>query len=358
MNKRTIVTAAIIASALATSGCKQEARLPEPVRPVLSTVLEPTPLGGTAAVGTIEPQFKTELSFRTLGRLITRPVNVGDLVAEGQVVGSIDATTLEFAVRSARAEVSRAEAQLANASATEERQRILIARDATTRAVLDSAEQGRASADAAFARGQANLTKATEQLGYAQLKADFAGVVTAAGAEVGQVVTPGQSVLTIARPDIREAVVDLGADFPVELTPGLPFTVSLPFLPDTQVQGKLREIAPLADSVTRTRRVRIALDNPPSTFRLGATVTARLSDAQSSVLRVPASSVVAKDDGNFVWVVDPATSTVSLQKVDGSPDQEDFRVTGGLAAGARVVTAGIHSLKQGQKVRIEQEQAQ
>jgi hypothetical protein len=57
-------------------------------------------------------------------------------------------------------------------------------------------------------------------------------------------------------------------------------------------------------------------------------------------------------------VVDPATSTVSLQKVDVSPDQEDFRVTGGLAAGARVVTAGIHSLKQGQKVRIEQEQAQ
>ena len=146
---------------------------------MLSTVLEPAPLGGIAAAGTIEPQFKTELSFRTLGRLITRPVNVGDLVDEGQVVGTIDATTLEFAVRSARAEVSKAEAQHANASATEERQRILIARDATTRAVLDSAEQGRASAEAAVARGQANLTKAREQLGYAQLKADFAGVVTA-----------------------------------------------------------------------------------------------------------------------------------------------------------------------------------
>ena len=355
MNKCTIM-AAIIASALATSGCKQEVKAPEPVRPVLWTVLEPTPLGGTASVGIIEPQFKTELSFRTLGRLLTRPVNVGDLVAEGQVVGTIDATTLEFAVRSARAEVSRAEAQLANASATEERQRILIAREATTKAVLDSAEQGRASAEAAVARGQANLTKASEQLGYAQLKADFAGVVTAVGAEVGQVVTPGQSVLTIARPDLREAVVDLGADFPVELAPDLPFTVSLPFLPGTQVQGKIREIAPLADAVTRTRRVRIALDNPPSTFRLGATVTASLRDAQGSVLRVPASAVLAKDGEDFVWVVDPATSTVSLQKVDVSSDQEGLRATGGLAAGARVVTAGIHSLKQGQKVRIEQEQ--
>jgi RND family efflux transporter MFP subunit len=357
MNKRIIITAAILASALVTSGCKQEAEAPEVVRPVLSTVLEPTPLAGTAAVGIIEPQFKTELSFRTLGRLITRPINVGDLVAEGQIVGTIDATTLEFAARSARAEVYKAEARLANASATEERQRILIARDATTEAVLDSAEQGRAGAEAAVARGQANLTKAIEQLGYAQLKAEFAGVVTAVRAEVGQVVTPGQSVLTIARPDIREAVVDLGADFPVELRPGLPFTVSIPFLPDTLIQGKVREIAPLADPVTRTRRVRIALDNPPATFRLGATVTARLSDGQGSVLRVPASAVLSKDDQSFVWVVDFGTSTVSLQKVDVSKDEQGLRVTGGLVAGARVVTAGIHSLKQGQKVRIEQEQA-
>jgi RND family efflux transporter MFP subunit len=356
MNKQFIITTAIIASALVTSGCKQEAKAPEPVRPVLSTVLEPAPLANTAAVGLIEPQFKTELAFRTLGQLITRPVNVGDLVAEGQIVGTIDATTLEFAARSAKAEVSKVEARLANASATEERQRILIARDAATKAALDSAEHGRTGAEAAAARGQANLTKAIEQLGYAQLKADFAGVVTAVRAEVGQVVTPGQSVLTIARPDIREAVVDLGADFPVELRPGLPFTVSLPSLPETVVQGKVREVAPLADAVTRTRRVRIALDDPPETFRLGATVAARSSDGQGHVLRIPSSAVLSKEGQNFVWVVDPGTSTVSLHKIEVSKDGQGFRVTAGLAAGARVVTAGIHSLKQGQNVRIEQEQ--
>lgn len=356
MKKHIIITATILASALVTSGCQQEATAPpEPVRPVLSTVLAPTPLGGITAVGIIEPRFKTELSFRTLGRLTTRPVNVGDLVAEGQIVGTIDATTLEFAARSARAEVAKAEARLANASATEERQRILIARDATTKAVLDSAEQGRSGAEAVVARGQANLTKAKEQLGYTQLKADFAGVVTAVTAEVGQVVTPGQSVLTIARPDVREAVIDLGPDFPVEPSPGLPFTVNLPFLPDTVVEGKIREVAPLADPVTRTRRVRIALDNPPATFRLGATVTARLSDGQGYVLRIPASAVLSKDDQNFVWVVDPGTGTVSLNKVEVLKDGQGFRVTDGLAAGVRVVTAGIHSLKQGQKVRVEQE---
>jgi multidrug efflux pump subunit AcrA (membrane-fusion protein) len=72
-------------------------------------------------------------------------------------------------------------------------------------------------------------------------------------------------------------------------------------------------------------------------------------------LRLPASAVLAKDGANFVWVVDQPAGTVSLQKVDVVADPAGARVTGGLAPGARVVTAGIHSLKQGQQVRIEQD---
>jgi membrane fusion protein, multidrug efflux system len=355
MKRRAVIAAGIVGSALALSGCQQETKAPEPVRPVLSTVLESSRSDGTAAVGIVEPRFKTSLAFRVLGRLTGRPVNVGDLVTEGETVGTIDPTALELAVRAAKAELAKAEAQLASAQATEERKRVLITSEATTRQTLDDAEQARAGAEASMARAQANLTKTTEQLGYTQLKADFAGVVTAVGAEVGQVVSPGQSVLTVARPDIREAVVDIGADFPLPLKIGLPFTVSLQLLPDVQVEGQIREIAPQADPVTRTRRVRIALNNSPPSFRLGATVTAKLSREQRPILRVPASAVLAKDGTNFVWVIDLPTSAVSLQKVDLSKDEGGIRVTGGLAPGARIVTAGIHSLKQGQQVRIEQD---
>ena len=103
------------------------------------------------------------------------------------------------------------------------------------------------------------------------------------------------------------------------------------------------------------RRVRIALNDPPESFRLGSTITARLSSGHSPVLRVPASAVLKEGAETFVWVIDVPTSTVSLQKVDLSEDERGIRVTGGLAAGARIATAGIHSLKQGQQVRIEQD---
>ena len=355
MKTRISVVAFGIASALALAGCKQEAKAPEPVRPVLSTVLQPAVPGSTVAVGTVQPRYETNLGFRVLGRLIARPVNVGDLVAKGQTIAVVDPTALELAVRSAKADLSKAQALLENATGTEERKRILIRTDATTKQSLDDSEQVRAGAQASTARARANLAKAIEQLGYAQVKAEFDGIVTAVSAEVGQVVSPGQSVVTVVRLDVREAVVDIGADFPVPLTVGLPFAVGLQLLPAVQVEGQIREISPQADQVTRMRRVRITLDNPPESFRFGSTITAKLGNAPDPVLRLPESAVFKKGSESFVWVVDAPTSTVSLHKVDLSDDEGGIRATGGLSTGARIVTAGVHSLEQGQQVRIEQE---
>ena len=352
MRKLAITITGIFALTLATAGCKQETGTPEPVRPVLTTVVEPTLPVSTVTAGSVEPRYTTNIGFRVLGRLISRPVNVGDLVEEGEILAAIDPTTLELAVQSARAEFSQKKARLANASATEERKRTLIASDSTTKASLDDAEYARAGAQASVARAQANLTKALEQLGYAQLKAEFAGVVTAVSADVGQVVSPGQTVVTVARPDVREAVVDVGPDFPVALQPGLSFTVSLQLLPAIKVEGRIREIAPEADDATRMRRIRIALIDPPASFRLGSTVTATLSKLHNEVLRVSASAVLTEDGDTFVWVVDLPASTVSLRKVALSAEGSGIRVDAGLGAGTRIVTAGIHSLKQGQQVRI------
>src|SRR6202171_4282436 len=346
MKKRAMIAPATFISALVLAGCQPDAKAPDPVRPVLSMVLEPSRTDGIVAVGVVEPQYKTNLAFRVLGRLTGRPVSVGDFVREGQTVGVIDPTALELAVRSAKAELTKAEAQLATATATEQRQRTLITTEATTKQTLDNAEQARAGAAASVAHAQANLIKAIEQRGYAQIKVDFAGVVTAVGAEVGQLSSPGQNVVTVASPDIREAVVDIGEDFPLPLEIGLPFTVGLQLLPAVQVEGKIREVAPQADALTRLRRVRIALDHPPENFRLGATVTAKLGKAQSPALRVPASAVLAKDGAHFLWVVDQPASTVSLHKVDLADDPAGARVVG-LAPGSRIVTAGIHSLTPG-----------
>jgi membrane fusion protein, multidrug efflux system len=355
MNKGTVFQVVFLTTTLFTAGCKEEAQILEPIRPVLSEVIEPSQQFGTSAAGIIEPRFKSELGFRVASRLVSRPVNVGDVVTEGQTIATVDSTALELAVRAARAELAKAQAKLVNASADENRKRRLIATEATSKQSLDTAEQVRAGAEATVAHAQANLTKAIEQFSYAQLKTEFAGVVTAVSADVGQVVSPSQKVVTVARPDVREAVVDIGPEFPEPLEIGLPFRVSLQLLPDVTASGQIREIAPQADPVTRTRRVRISLNDPPPSFRLGATITAKLIDGEHPALRVPASALLTRDGKNFVWLVDATSGTVSLNKVEVSPAEGGLLVTGGLTPGARIATVGVHTLKAGQKVRISED---
>ena len=338
------------------AGCNEKAAAPEPVRPVLSMKVERQTANASTVTGTIEPRYKADLSFRVLGRLIARPVFVGDMVKQDQVVAAIDPAALELAVRASTAEVSRSQAQLINATGTEGRQRTLLETDATTKATLESAEQSRAAAQASVVKAQSNLAKAREQLGYAQLKADFAGIVTAVGAEVGQVVSPGVSVVTVARPDVREAVIDVGDDIAGGLQVGTPFTMRLQVDQTISTTGKVREIAPRADATTRTRRIRITLDNPPETMRLGTTVTATVNAEQSTVIRLPRTAILEQNDKSFVWLVDAAGKTVKRQEITIARNEDgSVRVTAGLEAGQRVVTAGVHSLKDGQSIRIDQE---
>jgi RND family efflux transporter MFP subunit len=346
---------AVALGALVT-GCKEEVAAPVPVRPVLSTIVSSAVKGNVAIVGTIQPKIKTDFSFRTLGRLIARPVNVGDTVEKGEILAAIDPAALELAVRLATAELSNGAAQFTNAAATEERQRTLLEKSVTSQAGFEAAEQTRQAAESAVVRAQANLTKAREQLGYAQLKADFGGVVTLVGAEVGQVVSPGQTIVTIARPEIREAVIDVADDVASELRIGMPFTVALQLEPSLSAQGKVREIAPQADAVTRSRRVRITLENSPEAFRLGTTVTTTIPGGPVRGPRLPASAILTKDGKTRIWLVDASTGTVAARDIQCVPDGDGWvSVNAGLEAGARVVTAGVNHLAEGQKVRIDQE---
>jgi RND family efflux transporter MFP subunit len=355
MMKRGIHVSAMLGVCVAVAACKEEAAAPQPVRPVLSTVVTPVQTEGGVVIGTVEPRFKTDLSFRVQGRLIARPFYIGDTVDKGQTVAAIDPTSLELAVRSAVADLAGSQAKLTNAAGFEERQRTLLKTQVISQSEMESAEQSTASAQAALVRDQADLTKAREQLGYAQLKAEFAGVVTAVGAEVGQVVSSGQSVVTVARPDIREAVVDVADDVVGTLQIGQLFTVSLQLAPAIRAEGKIREIAPQADALTRSRRVRITLDDPPATFRLGTTVTTVITGNQAT-LRLPASAILVKEGKTLVWLVDTSKGTVASREITSAPeDSGGVRVVAGVDAGSRVVTAGVHSLAEGQKVRISQE---
>jgi len=337
---------------LALAACQPAAEAPPAARPVLSVVIEPAATAAASFVGVVSPRISVTQAFRVGGTLVSRAVGVGDQVSAGAPLAELDATTLDLAVDTARANLQAAEAQYANAAGAEGRLRALTASDVTTIASLEQAEQQSAAAQASVVQARSRLTQATEQRSYASLAAPFDGVVTAVGAEPGAVVAAGQTILTIARTDSRDVVIDVPESFVQGLKVGAVFRVAPQLSPTTVVDGTLREIAPEADPVTRSWRLKLGVDAAPAQFWLGTTATASLAAASAdAVIRIPETAIKHVEAATSVWVVDPAANVVKARSVElGAAADGQVEVLSGLAVGERIAIAGVNSLAEGQAV--------
>jgi membrane fusion protein, multidrug efflux system len=329
-----------------------------PVRPVLTQRAEPsdTITFGPFA-GTIEPRYQAQLGFQIPGRMVARDVTVGDIVKKGQRLAALDVIVTRFDLTRAEADLADARAQAENAEAAEARTRRLMTGNSVSQATLDQAVARRDTARARVDQALASLQKARDQMGYTELKAEFDGVVTQRLAEVGQVLSAGQGVVTVARPDVREAVVDIPEAYVGAMPADGIFTVALQSAPDVTARGRVREIAPLAEAGTRSKRIRIILEDPSPAFRLGATINVALARAVPKHFVLPASALLEAGDRRSVWVVSADGKSVTRRDVTLAADRTDISsgriaVTGGLQPGDRVVIAGVHALKEGQAVRL------
>ncbi|MBO0903109.1 efflux RND transporter periplasmic adaptor subunit [Jiella sonneratiae] len=346
---------ALVAAALFLSGCSQseEDEGAPPPRPVLTTTLAETDPQVLGYSGTVEPRFETQLAFRVLGRIVSRSADVGDIVKAGEPVAEIDAETLNADLRSAEAAVDSAEVQARNARAAFARTERLFSEKTVAQSAVDTARQTQSSAEADLVSAKAQLAKAEDALSYAVLKAPFDGVITQRQADVGQVVAAGTAVMTLARTDQREAVIDVPLEESRDVSVGTPFKVVLQVAPATGTDGKVREIAPRADTVTRTIRIRITLEDPPAAFRLGSLITAIPAGRMGRpTILLPQTAILDEDGKTRVWVVDRKAGTVHKREVAVEKDGSRTILVSGAEPGEVIVTAGVHSLKEGQKVSL------
>ena len=354
---KTSLAAAAVA-ALFLTACSHEKPAAEAPRPVRTVELRyDKAREANRYVGTVQARHEVDQAFRVGGKVVSRKVDIGQAVREGDVLAVLDETDYRLALEAAQQQLAAARTQARQAESDRQRLNALKA-DGSVSASDDERAESRALETKAAAEAEARkLELARNRLNYTVLRASRRGVVTQVRFEVGQVVAEGQPGVSLADSGEPEIVVDVPED-QLATFRDASFKASLASMPGETFAVTLRELSPQAAAQTRTYRARLK----PATERplpLGATATLVAESAEAGdakVAAIPAAALTQANGQPALWVVRAAAGqpagTVEIVPVAVHGYRNDEVLVSGLPQGELVVAAGVHKMAPGLRVAL------
>ncbi len=365
------------------AGCAEEQVVPERPRLVLAMKIgDPTTFEDRWVPGRAKATRELDLSFRVSGRMIARPVNVGDQLKEGDLVAKLDPTDFEVALQNAEGNLEKAKAKLTQTQSELNRQLRIQKQDpgAISKASIDRAREARDSARATIKALEAAVADAKNRLDRTILTAPFDSTVVAKYAEAFEDVRAEQDIVRLVDKSRIEFVVNI-PESEISIIPDVTnIRVKVDAFPDLEVPAEIKEIGTEASQTTRTYPVTLIMDQPegyPILPGMAGRATGDVTGTPAGVI-VPLSAVFTEEAGSqealagkvdaspppaerptFVWVVDESAMTVKRRQV--VPDvitARGMRLKEGVKTGEWIVTAGVYSVFEGQKIRISQERSE
>ena len=356
---RNLLPSALLGAVLL-AGCSRTEPAPDPVRAVRTVTVSSQTAGGSFEyAGEVRARTESRLGFRVGGKILKRAAELGETVKAGQVLAQLDPQDLRLGQDAARASVAMAQASFDQNAADFKRYKDLSDQGFIGGAELERREAALKTARAQLDQARAQSSVQGNQAGYATLLADAGGVITGIDAEPGMVVTAGATVLRLAHDGPRDVVFAVPEDKvglikALAAQPGA-FTVTLWGSGGAPLAASAREIGASADPVTRTFLVKLDIGSAATSgARLGQTAAVQVAlPPTAGVTKLPLSALREVQGRSAVWLVDRASMTVSSQVVQlAGADGNEAVIAGGLVPGQIVVTAGVHVLNPGQKVRF------
>lgn len=344
---------------IALTACNKSEPPLTPPRPALVMEVGATAVSNAMVlVGEVRPRYESSQSFRIDGKIIVRNLDVGASVKKGQIIARLDAADAHLNAVVASADVRVAEATYLLAAAEVERQRLLFAKKFISASALDIRESELKTASARLAQVKAQANVLDNQAQYTNLTADRDGVVTMIRAEPGQVVKAGEAMAKIANTKEIEVLVAVPESRMVEVKLNTAVTVRMWANRQKPYAGVVREIAPAADSATRTFNVRVTIKDADETVRLGMTAAVKFNqpagqqnELQGAELLIPSGALTAKNGKTMVWVLDANNKAQPREVIAGQFREDGVLISQGLQAGEKIAIAGVHTLIKNQTVK-------
>jgi len=345
----------LLLSSLLLVGCGKKAEEAVPERAVRTVVLEASEAAEQREYSAeVRARTESRLAFRVPGKVLERKVGLGDAVKKGQTLMRLDPADLKLAAEAAQAQLRAAKSNRDSQAADMKRFRDLHAQGFISAAELERRNAAYEAAVAQFDQARAQARAQANQADYGVLEADAAGVITGVDAEPGTVVAAGTPVLRLAHQGPRDVVFQVPESQVVSLRElagrgqlrvrGVGMDQALP--------ARLRELAQAADPATRTFLAKADVGVQPE-LRIGQTATVLLSSEKvGGIVKLPMAAVFEAKGVPHVFVLDPGTMTLRARAIEvAGADGNSVVVAGGLSALQEVVVAGVHVLRDGEKVR-------
>ncbi|MGB5820775.1 MAG: efflux RND transporter periplasmic adaptor subunit [Saonia sp.] len=311
--------------------------------------------------GTAQTDKIINLSFRSDGILVEFDVKLGQKVKKGQLLAKLDNVQARLNYENSVSSKNSAESEMNTAKLNLNRIRSLYEKGSTSLSDFEAAKNAFRTAQQSYESAVRSVAIQQEQIRYGYLYAPENGVIASVNAEIDENVGPGENI----------AVLNAGVDMEISL--GIPesvinnvkqdmlVSVSFSSLLDKTCKGRVSEVSPSVDSNTATYPIRVIIIDPTEDIKSGmaANVTFDFGngDDTRNVLIVPAKSVGEDSEGNFVYVLESDDGKMGVAKRQsvtvGGLTSEGFEIKDGLTAGQKIATAGLQTLLNGQRVRLQ-----
>lgn len=357
----------LIALALIACDDEQAAEAPEPVIRGLKTFevadVEETTVRRFPSV--LQPAAISSLSFEVGGKLTEVDLTVGQRVEAGEVLATLDPTSLEIAVAQSQAALEQSEARANNDAEEAERQAELLRRGVATKAAADKAQADAEASAAQVVQSARALDTAKDNLTKTTLAAPFDGILNSVEVESFTNVSPGAPVATLYSVDAFEVSFAVSFEVSSQLTVGKPVQIRLADAPDIVLSGVVSELGARADTVSSFPVIaRLEQSSPVVKAGMAVEISIEFAVPTGEGFTLPLTVLpmtgelipgrTPSEPGETqVFVYDAETETVKTRRIKiGGVRENALLVIDGLEVGERVAAAGVSFLRDGQQVKL------
>tara|TARA_R110002167_G_scaffold50547_3_gene147024 strand:+ start:11661 stop:12761 length:1101 start_codon:yes stop_codon:yes gene_type:complete len=331
------------------------------IRPIAWTTVAESNLQQLRTLsGIVVPVEATSLSFEVIGKVQTVDVKLGDTVQKGQILAQLNHRNFELSLKSAQAQLDKANSDLVETKNSFTRYNKLIKQGLVSQSGFDNAKANYQSSKSAVGVAQAQLDISKKNLQDSTLIAPYNGIITKRLIEPSQQIATGQAAFEIEGKHGLEVNVMVPETLIREIQHNTIIPVRFPVLTQLKMLGRIAEIGTRAETANAFP-VTVVLQEENPLLRAGMTAEVDfyfegigLTGYQGVTISVPFTALRAGvSQKNYVFVYNQKTQVVEQRQVQAENVLNNIAfISSGLKKGEIIAIAGVAFLRDGQKVTL------